>query len=228
MAIFRNTTLPGNGTLSTTTATETTTHTTTTAAGATTTTTSAGGSGPGPNPTTTTTAGGSGSQPTPTEGNTVSGQLFLDANRNGRYDAGIDTPYAFIQVELRAPIELGPVRRLKSRSSTVISRDITSSTGTFSFRNIASEVLAAIRAASTNGTASLTVVAAAYPDIPLQVVGITEDNTIEQPAEGETINIALPPEFLTENPEFNPPQVVSWPAELARRGEREAEELNGC
>jgi hypothetical protein len=92
--------------------------------------------------------------------------LFLDLNNDGRYDAETDQPFAFIQVELRAPES---VRRLQNRQgNSIIAADITDRHGGFRFDHIPTFVLERIQAESANN--SLTVVAADAPDIPIQTV----------------------------------------------------------
>jgi hypothetical protein len=143
----------------------------------------------------------------PTE-QSVSGQLYLDVNENGRYDVGVDRPFAFVLVQLRAP---GSSRRLQDRQgSLVISQDITDANGSFTFQNISSEVITAIRqaSASPNGTAALTVVAADAPNIPLQVVAISSSSVIVTLETGQEVNISLPPEFFETNPQVTLAQVV--------------------
>jgi hypothetical protein len=123
---------------------------------------------------------------------------------------GIDRPFAFIVVQLRAPAPR--TGRLQDRQGTlVISQDITNANGEFTFQNISTEVIAAIReaSASPNGTAALTVVAADAPNIPLQVVAISSSSVIVTLQTGEEVNIPVPPEFFETNPQVTFAQVVS-------------------
>ncbi len=125
----------------------------------------------------------------------ISGQLFQDINKNGRYDVGIDRPYSFIQIQVRAS---RPLRLLQTRATgEVLAQGITDAEGSFTL-TVSSADLARINT-SSGGPGSVVIVLADSPDVPLQTIAITPDGVLEMlESGGAPVPVAVPPELVDQ------------------------------